>query len=47
MYNSNVSILNQMLVTFPDKIVANMKHIEKKQFFEAEEAKKEDVKIEF
>ena len=47
MYNSNVSILNQMLVTFPDKIVANMKHIEKKQFFEADEVKKEDVKIEF
>ncbi len=46
MYNSNVSIYNQMLVTFPNSIVANNKHMQKKEFFEAEESKKSDVKIE-
>ena len=45
MYNSNVSILNQALVTFPTSIVAKSKGITKKEFFEAEEKKKEDVKI--
>lgn len=45
MYNSNVSIFNQMLVTFPTSIIANSKGLTKKAFFEAEEAKKQDVKI--
>lgn len=45
MYNSNVSILNQALVTFPTSIVANSRGITKRSFFEAEEKKKEDVKI--
>ncbi len=45
MYNSNVSIFNQMLVSFPTSIIANSKSLTKKSFFEAEEAKKEDVKI--
>lgn len=45
MYNSNVSIFNQMLVTFPNSIIANMKAMTKRDFFEAEETKKEDVKI--
>jgi len=46
MYNSNVSIFNQMLVSFPTSIIANSKKLTKKSFFEAEEAKKEDVKVE-
>ncbi len=46
MYNSNVSIFNQMLVSFPTSIIANSKSLTKKSFFEAEEAKKEDVKVE-
>lgn len=46
MYNSNVSMYNQLLVTFPNSIVANSKHLQKRDFFEAEEAKKNDVKIE-
>ena len=46
MYNSNVSIFNQMLVTFPTSVIANSKKLSKKAFFEAEETKKEDVKIE-
>lgn len=45
MYNANVSIFNQMLVTFPTCIIANSKGLTKKSFFEAEESKKEDVKI--
>lgn len=45
LYNSNVSIYNQMLVTFPISIIANNKKMTKKDFFEADENKKEDVKI--
>jgi len=45
MYNSNVSIYNQTIVTFPSSIVASMKGLTKKAFFEADETKKEDVKI--
>lgn len=45
MYNSNVSMYNQMLVMFPSSIVANSKSLTKKSFFEAEDVKKNDVKI--
>ena len=45
MYNSNVSIFNQMLVTFPTSMIANSKGLTKKNFFEAEEVKKQDVKM--
>ena len=38
---------NQDIVTFPTSIVAGMKGFTKKEFFEAEDAKKEDVKMEF
>lgn len=44
-YNSNVSIYNQLLVSFPASSVASLKGMTKKDFFEAEETKKEDVKI--
>ncbi len=47
LYNANVSRFNQMIVTFPTSIVAGMKSLKKKDFFEAEEIKKQDVKIEF
>lgn len=47
LYNSNVSTLNSLIVTFPTSIVANAAHIQKKAFFEAEEIKRQDVKIEF
>lgn len=33
--NSNVTIFNQMVVSFPTSIVANMKHYTKKDFFQA------------
>ena len=46
-YNANVSAYNQMLVVFPSSMVANMKHLTRRDFFEAEEAKRADVKMEF
>ena len=45
LYNANVSRFNQMLVTFPTSIIANNKGLTKKDFFEADTTKKEDVKI--
>ena len=45
MFNSNVSIFNQMIVTFPTSVIASSKGLTKKDFFEAEEAKKQDVKM--
>lgn len=45
LYNSNVSIYNQMIVSFPISIIAKSKGMVKKDFFEADETKKEDVKI--
>ena len=46
-FNSNVSIYNQKVVSFPSSLVAKSSHLEKEDFFEAEKAKREDVKIEF
>ena len=46
-YNANVSYYNQMLVTFPSSIVAGSKGMTRRDFFEAEESKKQDVKMEF
>lgn len=46
-YNSNVSTYNQDIVVWPTSIVARHYHFEKRDFFEAEEAKRQDVKIEF
>ena len=45
LYNSNVSIYNQLLVTFPTSSIAKSKGMTKKDFFEAEDIKKEEVKI--
>lgn len=47
LYNANISSYNQDIVAFPTSIVAGMKGFTKKEFFEAEDAKKEDVKMEF
>lgn len=46
-YNSNVSIYNQEIVVFPTSIVANHLRCVRRDFFEAEESKRADVKIEF
>lgn len=45
-YNSNISRYNQLLVTFPINIIANFKSLKLKEFFEVEEIKKSDAKIE-
>jgi len=46
LYNSNVSLYNQLLVSFPTSSIAKNKGMTKKDFFEADEIKREDVKIE-
>lgn len=45
LYNSNVSSYNQLIVKFPISIVANSKNLTKKEFFEAEKHKRNDVEI--
>lgn len=47
LYNSNVSSYNQSIIVFPASIVANMMKLQKREFFEAESHKRDDVKIEF
>lgn len=45
LYNSNVSLYNQLLVSFPTSSIAKSKGMTKKDFFETDEVKKEDIKI--
>lgn len=47
LYNANISSYNQMIVTFPISIIAGSKGLTKKEFFVAEEHKKQDVEIKF
>ena len=47
LYNANVSSYNQQLLVFPSSIIAHMRGLTKRDFFEAEEYKRADVKIEF
>lgn len=47
LYNANVTSINTIIVTFPQSIVAKQIKMARKAYFEAEEAKKEDVKFEF
>lgn len=47
LYNSNVRVLNENIVSFPKSFVANSRSIAKRPFFQAEDIKREDVKIEF
>ena len=44
-YNSSISNFNELVVTFPNVIVAKTSGNSTKKFFEADENKKEDVKI--
>lgn len=46
-YNANVSVYNQKVVTFPSSIIANWKNFVKRDFFEAEASKREDVVFDF
>lgn len=45
-FNSNVASFNKAILQFPASIVAGARFT-KKEYFEAEEAKKQDVKMEF
>ncbi|MDF2485316.1 MAG: LemA family protein, partial [Herbinix sp.] len=45
LYNGNVSNLNQKIVSFPSSIVANRLHIAQIEFLEAEEEKRQDIKM--
>jgi len=47
LYNSNVSLLNQLIATFPQSLVAKAMHLAKQDFFAAEEVKKADVVMNF
>ena len=47
LYNANISSYNQMIVTFPISIIAGSKGLSKREFFVAEEHKKQDVEIKF
>jgi len=47
LYNANVTQLNTIIVTFPQSIVANAIHMEKRSYFEAEEKKRQDVEFKF
>lgn len=44
-YNANVSTYNQLLVSFPTSSIAKNKGMTKRDFFEADEEKRQDVKI--
>ncbi len=45
LYNSNVSLYNQLLVSFPTSNIAKNKGMSKKEFFEADDVKKDDIKM--
>lgn len=45
LYNANVSIYNQKIVTFPSSAIASSKGLTKRDFFVTEEKKRDDVKI--
>ena len=47
LYNSNVKNINNKIVSFPSSIVANKINMSKKAYFEVEEQKRQDVKMEF
>jgi len=47
LYNGNVTLYNNLIVTFPSSVIAGMMGRVRKEFFEAETTKKADVKMEF
>jgi LemA protein len=47
LYNADVSLYNQDIVVFPSSIIAHMIHAQPAEFFQADEEKKQDVKMEF
>lgn len=47
LYNSNVNAYNKKLIVFPSSIVANKMGAVKRELFEAEDIKRQDVKMQF
>lgn len=47
LYNSNVSLYNQEIVVFPSSIIASFCHCRKRDLFQVEERKRNDVEMEF
>lgn len=45
LYNANVSLYNQLLVSFPTNLIAATKKRTKKDFFEADELEKKNIKM--
>jgi len=46
-YNGNVRDFNIKIETFPSNIIAGMLHFAKREFFAADEAEKENIKVQF
>ena len=46
-YNSNVTTYNAKIITFPNSIVAGAMSATEEEFFEAEQIKRSDVKVDF
>ena len=46
-YNANVSYYNQLIVKFPSSIVANSIGAKAEEFFQADDEKRSDVKMDF
>ena len=47
LFNSNATMYNNAIQVFPGSIVAGMKGLKSSEYFEAEEAKKQDVSMKF
>ncbi|MEE3343027.1 MAG: LemA family protein [Bacilli bacterium] len=45
LYNSNVSLYNQLVESFPTNVIANANGMKKRDFFEAEDKARENVKV--
>jgi len=46
-YNANVRVYNEKVATIPSSIIAGMFNFEPAEFYEAEEAAREDVRVSF
>ena len=47
LYNANVTAYNSKIITFPNNLIAGFMGATAKEFFEAEDTKRQDVKMEF
>lgn len=47
LYNSNISYLNQRIISFPSSIVASNLGLQQRAFFVADEFKRQDVNMQF